>query len=346
MRAAFVEPVNAYVTEAWTSALRPLGIEVHDKCDPGVDYVVKYEDYDAYDFDTRNERTKFVYSYVYRKALTRKNYLGNTILQYRAKRPESSLHDAWPDSFNFELDYPEFLDDALDECWDLKQELQTGKRWILKPALGERAHGIRLFRTQEDLQKIFDETLSEDEDQMRQYIVQEYIAQPLLIDGRKFHLRVYCLCVGKLKVYVNKHMLALFSSFPYDEDAEDLKVHLTNTCYQGEQARVSLLEREVEDFALVSERIYSVVHDLFAAAEGDPINFQALPNAFEFFGLDFLLTRDKGVKLLEVNAYPDFKQTGAGLRHVVDDMFAETAALLVHGKEPARMQLVYDHDDQ
>jgi len=349
---AFVEEGNEYVTQAWRAALAPLGVAVEHSLDPASEYVVKYQDYDTYDFDTRGERTRWVYSYVYRKALTRKNYLGNTVLQYRAKRPQSVLHKAWPDSFNLELDYPEFLDDALDENWDLKQELATNKTWILKPALGERADGIRIFKGQDELQAVFDDEMGSDEEddagnaaQMRQYVVQEYVTNPLLIGGRKFHLRVYVLCVGRLAVYVNPRMLALFSSAPYNADMSDLRAHLTNTCFQGPDAKVSLLEDELPEKArAVTDEVCAVVRDLFAAAESDPINFQSLPEAFEFFGLDFLVTEDLSVRLLEVNAYPDFKQTGARLRPVVDDMFAETAALLVAGTEPRLLRKVYERD--
>lgn len=345
---AYIEPVNEYLTQAWTNALEPLGITVHTTKPPG-DLLFIYQDYDTYDFETRDGEAQWVYSYIYRKAITRKNYLGSTILQYRVKRPQSILHKAWPDSFNLDVDFPEFLDDALDECWDLRQELeQNNKTWILKPALGERAHGIKLFRTQDDLQQIFDEQGSnEDEEnggEMRQYVVQEYIANPLLIDNRKFHLRVYCLCVGQMQVFVNTKILALFSSAQYDRNnLTDLSSHLTNTCYQGEDARVELLsslltEHETKD---ITDQICEVVNNLFEAAQGNPVNFQALPNAIEFYGLDFLVTDEKQVKLLECNAYPDFKQTGSELRHVVDDLLAETAKYVFAQGETTWLKRVF-----
>lgn len=47
------------------------------------------------------------------------------------------------------------------------------------------------------------------------------------------------------------------------------------------------------------------------------MHFQTLPNAFEVFGLDFLVDERGGAWLLEVNAFPDFRQTGDELRGVV-----------------------------
>eukprot|EP01049_Picozoa_sp_SAG25_P016177 SAG25_NODE_3597_length_1028_cov_0.846071_2_plen_54_part_00 len=38
-------------------------------------------------------------------------------------------------------------------------------------------------------------------------MVQRYVRRPMLVDGRKFHLRVYVLAVGRLSVYVCRDML-------------------------------------------------------------------------------------------------------------------------------------------
>ena len=44
------------------------------------------------------------------------------------------------------------------------------------------------------------------------------------------------------------------------------------------------------------------------------MNFQPINNAIEIFGVDFLVNSDFSVNLLEVNSYPDFKQTGDDLK--------------------------------
>ena len=54
---------------------------------------------------------------------------------------------------------------------------------------------------------------------------------------------------------------------------------------------------------------------------------QTAPNAFEVFGIDILLsTPEEGssdipVQLLEVNACPDFRQTGDDRHHVIEELF-------------------------
>jgi len=56
---------------------------------------------------------------------------------------------------------------------------------------------------------------------------------------------------------------------------------------------------------------------------------QPLPNAFEIFGVDFILSADGQVYLLEVNAYPDFKQTGEELSEVISGLLEDTVRTAV-----------------
>ena len=55
------------------------------------------------------------------------------------------------------------------------------------------------------------------------------------------------------------------------------------------------------------------------------IHFQPLPNSFEIFGLDFMVGLDEeagglNTWLLEVNAFPDFRQTGSDLQGLVSGL--------------------------
>jgi tubulin--tyrosine ligase len=62
--------------------------------------------------------------------------------------------------------------------------------------------------------------------------------------------------------------------------------------------------------------------------------FQPLPNAFELFGVDFLVAHVPGsasyqVKLLEMNAEPAIEKTGARLTWILEDLFASIATVCV-----------------
>jgi tubulin---tyrosine ligase len=48
---------------------------------------------------------------------------------------------------------------------------------------------------------------------------------------------------------------------------------------------------------------------------------KTLPNAFEVFGIDYLVDEHMNAWLLEVNAFPDFAQTGSRLKGVVAGLF-------------------------
>ncbi|KAB8229974.1 putative acid phosphatase [Aspergillus alliaceus] len=350
--------------------------------------VFQYREYERLDFEhaMMHSSSSLANAYIIRKALIRKHYLSNTISNWVTKHPDSILGKHFKFAFDFELDYAEFLDDALLEAYELRDSLQQNKElpehekewWILKPGMSDRGQGIRLFNSEDQLREIFEEweidesdidsgseRAEEDTDdhsgdygtgvvtsQLRHFIAQPYIDPPLLLpssSNRKFHIRTYVLAVGSLKVYVFKEMLALFAAKPYcppseDEDQiTDLARHLTNTCFQeggsaneGTVRRFWQLDPHVPGLShgwkeKVFDQICAVTGEVFeAAARGMMVHFQTLPNAFELFGVDFLVDQNGTAWLLEMNAYPDFAQTGEELKEaVVGRLFEETVEVAV-----------------
>lgn len=352
--------------------------------------------------------TSLACSYVIRKALIRKHYLSHTVQSYLTKHPEGSLRTHVPLAVDFELDYAEFLDEALVEAYELHEAFAKNKAkngadrewWILKPSMIDRGQGIRLFSTESELHDIFQQweddqpEPSEDEEdsyntaaaatrkekssdeklkngiitsQLRHFVAQPYIL-PLLppeYNNRKFHIRTYVLCVGALRVYVYKEMLALFAELPFQtpgirtasskvngieshsEKEIDMRPHLTNTCLQtipSPSPNSNFSEAKVIPFrdlisslltpakkSSIYNQIFETTSDVLRAAAAQPTNFQPLPNAFEIYGVDWLVDPDFQVHLLEFNAYPDFAQSGPEGRRVVEGLWRGVLGIVLRG---------------
>lgn len=291
-----------------------------------------YGDYEQLDIDQLMSNPFYhTNAYIYRKALIRKHYLSHTIHSYVVKNTKSILNNAFLPSYNIDVDYAEFLDDSLDENWELRQELEAKEKWwILKPSMSDKGQGIRVFKTIDQLQSIFDsfeEDDTDDEDfednnkvvtsQLRHFIVQEYLHNPLLLsqmNGKKFHIRCYVTCSGDLQVFVFDRMLALFAPTKFEPpndnynvlDDAQLECHLTNTCLQNDEETKSnsvMAFDELDDIPShrrkqIKEQIHDIVSELFKAAINvDRLNFRPLKNSLETFGFDFLVDSDYQVKL-------------------------------------------------
>ncbi|ORX37578.1 tubulin-tyrosine ligase family-domain-containing protein [Kockovaella imperatae] len=185
--------------------------------------------------------------------------------------------------------------------------------------------------------------------------------------GYKFHLRAYVLVTGAYTVHVSRTVLALFSGSPYVHPTSsnlNLQAHLTNTCLQTDAFGalappeeliklywdldgMSALNRTNGDYGNMGkvdkqwledtfERVGEVISEsVKAGAECGSFNLQFMPNAFEIFGVDLLLSfppswkttqpddrlPTPSITLLEFNASPDFHQSGMNLRPRLLELF-------------------------
>ena len=345
--------------------------------------------YETLDFThlLQHPTTSLANSYIIRKALIRKHYLHNTISSWWSKHPDdSNLKGHVPLTVAFEVDYAEFLDEALVECWELHESFAREERewWILKPSMSDQGQGVRLFSSEDELRTIFEEWEEDEESeeegdtdtppaingqdvigagtmtsQLRHFIAQRYVHPPLLLEihgNRKFHIRSYVLAVGALRTYVYRKMLALFAPLPYTAPGStssngsntevvplvDSRVHLTNTCLQdgsreGSVIRFWDLQETAPNLSetwkdAVFDQICAATGTLFeAAAREQMIHFQTLENAFEVFGIDWMVDETGNARLLEVNAFPDYKQSGASLKDIVQGLWDDVVDIAVKG---------------
>ncbi|KAI7869888.1 tubulin-tyrosine ligase family-domain-containing protein [Spinellus fusiger] len=314
----------------------------------------------------RNTSTSMANAYCIRKGLIRKSQLAYNITKYLSKYPQSILQQAIPETWQFELDHEDYFEEAMNEVFEVERDLiqneQMGEDekkhvFIIKPSMANKAAGIVVFDSMQQLRAIFTKEQdsdseddngsegdngsdSEDEEdlmQVREWVIQRYIHNPLLIQQRKFHVRAYVLAVSNIKVYLYHDMLALFAHKEYDlNHLSDTLSHLTNTCLQTEEAdfneetsvrlfwELEKMGVEKKDLDKAFKNMQLILADVFDACVSEMTTFQALPNAFELFGIDFLIDEEMNVYFLEANAFPDFKQTGSQLQHIIQELFNAT----------------------
>ena len=139
------------------------------------------------------------------------------------KRLFPAMFEFWPDSW--------VLPEQLRELKALKDERRTWT-FIIKPGDGAQGDGITLAIGHDNLLK----QLNEHETKFKSLdvVVQRYIADPMLLKGFKFDLRVYVYVrmVQPLEVYVCREGLARLCTIPYKKPAADnvgqAMCHLTN----------------------------------------------------------------------------------------------------------------------
>jgi len=204
----------------------------------------------------------------------------------------------------------------------LKQNDPKRNAWIVKPANSSRGRGIYII---EDVNDLNIDELS---------VISRYIANPLLINGHKFDLRVYVVVTSyePLRIYVFKEGLARFASELYSTKANKNNkfMHLTNYSINKKNenfvandnienddvgfkwsltAFCNHLEQVGIDMDLLWSRIYDLIIKTIACGEHYVLaamkkNNMFRLNCFEVFGFDILVDSDLKPWVIEVNLSP------------------------------------------
>ncbi|KAI8895878.1 tubulin-tyrosine ligase family-domain-containing protein [Globomyces pollinis-pini] len=216
----------------------------------------------------------------------------------------------------------------------LDRVFSTSKNWILKPPASARGLGIKVISKMVDVPR------------KKDLICSKYIANPYLINGRKFDLRLYVLVTSfdPLRVYFYKHGLARFASEEYfNTNVKRPKYrfsHLTNYSINkknkkqvetdtdgifGSNSRFDMssnkwsletlkdyLELNSIDFDPIMKQIHALVVKTMISVQcqnsaGVRLHIPNRTGCYELFGFDVLLDVDLKPWLMEVNISPALK---------------------------------------
>lgn len=306
-------------------------------------------EYERFDWDRVHKGGQAASSYCVRKGLCRKSYLAYNLKKWGAKHPEGVIAKSVPETYLLSVDDVEYIDEALSDLPEVRDMEPGSAQWIAKPSIMNQGIGIAVIDSCAGLR-----TALEAQPDLREWVVQRYIADPLLVNNRKFHIRAYVLCIGRMKVYVWSEMLALFAGKPYSHDLSDLRAHLTNTCQQHIEGTANDLPTSAEEgsivkllselpealvsdgmqlrdaqmrMAEVTQKVNAIIGECMEAVSHE-LTFFPLADCFALFGFDLMVSRDWDVWLLEANADPDFSQTGERLKGLVSGLVEGTLQLV------------------
>jgi len=219
--------------------------------------------------------------------------------------------------------------------------------FIVKPNAKSQGKGIELLHKAAQLKR-WAALAKLGSDPRHTYVVSRYIADPLLIGGRKFDLRMYVLVTRyrpSLKAWVYREGFARFCNVAYDGTAGSLansEMHLTNVAIQkhgdtyneshGNKWSVASLKLYLQatrghaaTSRLFEEIDFIFIHSLRAVA---PL-MSSDKHCFELYGFDLLLDSSLRPWLLEVNASPSLSVTTRPDKLLKTRLIADTLAVVV-----------------
>lgn len=236
--------------------------------------------------------------------------------------------------------------------------------WILKPSGFNRGRGIHVFSDLETLKTLFSEfqeiglakkirkskhpPKENGKISSLKFVIQKYIESPLLINNRKFDIRVWVLVTHELNCYFFPQGYLRTSSEAFTLNRETLSseyVHLTNNAIQKEgkeygkfedgnqlsfaffEKFINGLNQDVKFNNLMNSIKDNITHSILSAR--GKINRNMRQHCFEIFGYDFIVDSSLQVWLIECNTNPCLELSSPLLQQLIPRMINEAFELSV-----------------
>ena len=178
-------------------------------------------------------------------------------------------------------------------------------------------------------------------------LIQKYLEDPLLFNGRKFDMRIWVLLNFDMNIYVFKEGHLKSSSELFNLYNNNLYIHLTNYSIQKHNKNFEKFEQGNEisfkDFEKnchismkeILPKIYNIINISMKSVK-EIINLHKHKFCFELFGYDFIFDKDFNPFLLEINTNPGLEFSSILINkllpRMIDDLFRLTIDKIFYTK--------------
>lgn len=272
-----------------------------------------------------------------------RSYFGSPIFKGKCGEPPADLSEFFPETFK------------LGDCRERERLLSIigeDELWICKPTNSNQGKGIFLMKGKNDLIEYVDKRKKLKKDKLARRIVQRYITNPLLLDGRKFDIRVYLLVASTrpFNVFFHTGYLRLTVG-QYDNNSDDMNTHLTNQYMQKKHPNYKetmqdtvWTMQQLQDYLIkeghldrlglghdwvmkdLNERLKTLSLTVFKSAQS---SLAPRIGYFDLFGLDFMLDDNLNTWLIEVNTNPALHTHCQVLDSILPAMIDETLGICI-----------------
>jgi hypothetical protein len=207
----------------------------------------------------------------------------------------------------------------------------TGDTWkMLKATKGNCGQGVYVVNRQ-NYQSVLDSLNAREKEQP--YVAQEFLRDPALFEGRKFHLRCYAVLMGDFRAFLYSNAFVLCASQPYNPDSDETFTQLTNLSLNKQWAHhpgqlpVHLPSHFPDQF----RQLGAFLSELFDQAL-PYMQVQLQPTHYEMLGVDVLINKEGVMHVCELNRLPGLsssKQNRAKEDRFYDEMLLRMFRLVL-----------------
>lgn len=206
-------------------------------------------------------------------------------------------------------------------------QLPPGAVWVIRSNWGYAGSATRIATTQAELETAYDELVKHGNPYRPKDIVEvigsEYIRDPMLYHGLKFHLRIYVVVYidnTRLKAWVANAGRIIPGAVKYvAEDFANAQIHDTHR--DRNPTMIGTYPSDLPDAD--PARVNSTIADVIRAVAPNLKKYDETDAGYMLFGIDVMIRADGTPVIIEFNRFPSLSSPNALFDIVIASAFSE-----------------------